>query len=346
MNNDKVNLFTSISSGDINNSLLLTTKYILLNDNFEILENTLIEVSSYIGTFINLYDIKKLLDIYTSIKNFIENDKIIIKEIYILIAKLCIICDIYNKNSISRCGTMSIKNLKQKISYIFQKEDFKLSSNGIMKFDGVLPPNDDENFKISLKIITILIKTIKSTDDISLDFSDELNNISTKLKNIIDYILRANYKFETKFFSQDNDSAWFLWGIFSILYKEEFLSDAFWLYNYNFKKTFKKKRQGILISMGCAVIYSHKKDISIGWNKNELNVLNKIDDIALKLYNEIRQKITKENPDAFQEDKRVNENDGLDVISGYIPIFNENYGNISKDTRDIRETHSTKSIIC
>ncbi len=137
-----------------------------------------------------------------------------------------------------------------------------------------------------------------------------------------------------------------MWGVLSILYNEAFIADAFWLYNYNFKKTFKKKRQGILISMGCAVIHSHKKDISIGWNKNELNVINKIDDIALKLYNEIRQKITKENPEAFQEERRVNENDGLDVISVYVPLLNESYGNISKDTRDAHGTHSVKSINC
>lgn len=343
MNNDKTDLFTSISSGNVNNSLLLSTKYILLNDSLDIFENILIDIASYIGTFINLYDISKLLDIFTSIKKFIENEKIIIKDVYILITKMCIVCDIYNKNSISRCGTMSMKTLKEKISFIFSREDMKLSSNGIIRFDGVLPPHDDENYRIALKIITILIKTIKSSDDIPIENADRLNDIAIKLKNIFDFIFRSKYKFETKFYSQDNDNVWFIWGVLSILYKEQFIDSAFWLFNYNFKKSYRKKRLGIILSMGCAVIFSHKKDISNGWNDKEVNVINKIDDISLKLYNEIRNKIAKEYPEVFKSDRKSSEKDGLDLILEYVPLISSHNTNCDKNKKP--ELIETKSII-
>ena len=46
-------------------------------------------------------------------------------------------------------------------------------------------------------------------------------------------------------------------------------------------------------------IYIHKKDISSGWSTQEKIVIQKIDEVAIKLYNEIRRDIMKDNPDKF-----------------------------------------------
>jgi hypothetical protein len=66
-------LFTSICNGDIQNSIMLTTKIIFLYETIDILENVYINICAYIGSFISLYDISKLIDIYSSLKNIIEN---------------------------------------------------------------------------------------------------------------------------------------------------------------------------------------------------------------------------------------------------------------------------------
>lgn len=320
MNND---LFSLISSGNVKESLLVATRYILLNNAFDELENIFINLCAYIGTFITLYDVSKLIDVYAHAKRVIESEKIIIKDIYVLISKFCILCETYNKHSISKCGTMTMKLLKEKVAFAFQNEDMKLSSNGIRKFDGVLPPQDNENYNIGLRIIAILIKTIKSTDDISIDSTDKLCDIANKLRYIMDFITRGKYKFETKFYTLDNDSAWFLWGVLSVLYNEPFIADAFWLYNLNFKKTYKTKRIGLLWSMGIAVVYSHKKNISNGWSEKELNVINKIEEIALNLYNEIKKKLIAEYPEHFetQKPKKPERTDGLNVILNYTPFI-------------------------
>ena len=104
---------------------------------------------------------------------------------------------------------------------------------------------------------------------------------------------------------------------------ETFIGDAFWLYNNNFKKTYKVKRIGILWSMGLAVIYSHKKNISPGWNEKELNIINKINEISINLYNEIRQKIVAENPEHFEahKPKKPEKTDGLNIILNYTPYM-------------------------
>lgn len=314
-------LFTSICNGDIQNSILLNTKIIFLEQSTDILDNIYIDVCAYIGTFISLQNIHKLIDIYAMTKKIIENDKIVIKDIYILITKMCIICDTYNKHPTNKCGVMSLKTLKEKIALIFNSEDMKLSANGIMKFDGILPPVNHENYAIALRIIAIIIKTIKSTDNISVDYGDELSLIANNLRYSLDYISRTKYKFETKFYNLDNDNIWFIWGVFSLLYNEECISNAYWLFNYEYKKKYKPKRIGIIWSLGIIAIYIHKKDISKGWNEREVNVINKIEEISIKLYNEIRQKLVKEYPDIVQIKPKENNNDGMNFILNYVPIM-------------------------
>ena len=324
-------LFTSISNGDIQNSIMLSTKIIFLYETIDILENVFINVCAYIGSFISLYDISKLTDIYSSLKKIIEGEKLVIKDIYVIISKMCIVCDIYNKHPSAKCGNMSIKVLKDKISAQFNNNDLKLSHNGVMRFDGVLPPHDHENYGLAIKIVAIIIKTIKSTDDISVDDGNTLVDIANKLRHIIDYILRTKYKFETKFYSSDNDNAWFLWGVFCVLYKGDIFNDAFWLYNYEYKKKYRGKRVGILWSLPIISIYSHKCDISKGWNAKESIVIAKIEEISIHLYNELRRKIIKENPDKFEKNATVKERtddkyDGLKYILSYVPVISSSNG--------------------
>ena len=316
-------LFTSICNGDIQNSIMLSTKIIFLHESVDILENVYINICAYIGSFISLYDIRKLIDLYSSLKKIIENEKLIIKDIYVIISKMCILCDIYNKHPNAKCGNMSMKVLKDKISTLFNNNDLKLSNNGIMRFDGILPPHDHENYGMAIQIISIIIKTIKSTDNISVDEGNTLVDISNKLRHIIDYILRSKYKFETKFYSTDNDNVWFLWGVFSVLYKNDILDDAFWLYNYEYKKKYRSKRIGILWSLPIISIYTHKCDISKGWTSKESNVIAKIEEISINLYNELRRKIIKDNPDKFERTNKetVDKYDGLKYILNFVPII-------------------------
>lgn len=333
----KDELFSSICNGDIQNSILLSTNILYIDGSFETLELIYIDVCSYIGTFIYISDISKLIDIYDNLRILINTEEVLIKNIYLLITKMCILCDIYNKHPHAKCGNMSIAILKNKIAHILTENDMKLSHNGIMRFDGILPPNNNENYNAALHIIAIIIKTIKSTDDIPCENVDKLLDISNNLRLLIDYILRKKLKFETKFYSSDDDISWFIWGIYSILYKEPIFDTMFFLYNYEYKKKYKTQRQGILYSLGLISIYIHKKDISYGWTPKEQNVINKIDEISIKLYNEIRRDIVKKNPDlidrkSVKETEKEKKNDGLDFILHYIPeIDSDKLDNVNND---------------
>ena len=312
---------------------------IIIDESFDVLELIYIDVCSYIGTFAYITDIGKLADIYEDIANMIDTDKIVIKNIYIIITKLCILCDIYNKHPVAKCGNMSIALLKNKIAHILNENDMKLSQNGIMRFDGILPPHNHENYSTALGIIAIIIKTIKTTDDLSCDDIDKLVEISNNLRLFIDYILRKKIKIETKFYSTDDDISWFIWGVYSILYKDKVFENAFKLYNHEYKKKYKIKRQGLLYSLGLLCIYIHKQDISKGWTSKERNVIDKIDEISIKLYNEIRRDIISKNPELSEKtnkhtrEEKIKENDGLNFMFNYVPEIDSN----NADKQEVRE---------
>jgi hypothetical protein len=234
---------------------------------------------------------------------------------------------------------MSIALLKNKIAHILNENDMKLSQNGIMRFDGILPPHNHENYSTALGIIAIIIKTIKTTDDLSCDDIDKLVEISNNLRLFIDYILRKKIKIETKFYSTDDDISWFIWGVYSILYKDKVFENAFKLYNHEYKKKYKIKRQGLLYSLGLLCIYIHKQDISKGWTSKERNVIDKIDEISIKLYNEIRRDIISKNPELSEKtnkhtrDEKIKENDGLNFMFNYVPEIDSN----NADKQEVRE---------
>jgi hypothetical protein len=326
-------LFELITKGDIQKSLYSACKILLINDiPIETFEYTLIYTCSYIGSFINIYNAKKYIDIISDVKDIIEDDNIVIKKILLVITKMCILCEIYNKQPVVKAGNTSLPVLKKKISDVFNINS-KLSSGGILKFDGVLPPHDSETYNVAIAIISGIIQLIKTSDDVSIDNGDKLQRISDKLRNSFDYICKKKYLFETKFYSTDNDAIWFLWGIISILYDEEYIKNAYILFSYNWKKTYKQYRIGILWSVAILIIYSHKRNISKFWDHNETAILNKIDDLAMTLFNEVKTDLSSNFIDNISDNKNkkgleeasVQEFDGLDYISSYVPYVASRY---------------------
>lgn len=333
-----IELYESISKGDIQDSLYLSSKILLTNEiSIDIFENTLIAICSYIGLFINIFDIKKWLDVINDTKKIIDDENINIKNIFILITKMCMLCDIYIKKPVSKTGNINLKNLRIKIIDVFSGEDSKLSTNGIVKFGGIIPPIDSDSYNLSLQVISGFIKLIKTTDNLSSDDGDTLFDVSNKLRHCFDYIIRKKYMFETKFYISDNDSVWFIWGFISILYNEDFFNNIFFLFSHNWNKKCKKYKIGLIYGSAISIIYSHKKDVSSLWNDKEYNVINKIKDISLTLFNEIKSDLFKNKEfNNIDEDANINNKttDGLDIISSFIPLTlntNNYYENKNND---------------
>ena len=284
-------LFEFISKGNIEKSLYATCIFLIENAKIEILEETLISICAYIGNFIGIREIAKLNDIIISTRSLIENDNVVVDEYLILITKMCILCNIYNLNPVSKTGLIPIGKLREKILDVFS-EDSKLSSNGIMKFEMIIPPTDSEAYLLSLKIITSFIRIFNMLDQIIVD--DKLDLIAVKFKNCFDYIIRKKYAIETRLNPNESDPIYFLWGFIEILFKhEDFIHTYYWLFCYDYKKSLKTQRLGLIYACSIAIIYSYKRHISKLWNQNELNVINKTKEIAIELMRQVKKDLKK-----------------------------------------------------
>ena len=108
----------------------------------------------------------------------------------------------------------------------------------------------------------------------------------------------------------------------------------------NIKKKYRTKRIGILWSIPIISIYTHKSDISKGWASKESNVIAKIEEISINLYNELRRKIIKDNPDKFERTNKetVDKYDGLKYILNFVPVIDNNLrANIDKNASKPKE---------
>ncbi len=314
-------LYNSICKAKIEESIFLVTKILLkdIDKNIDIIINTFIAVCSYIASFITIFDIKLWIDVINNLISFINDENVVIKDIYVLITKMCILCDIYIKNPVIKTGTINIKVLRTKIIDMFENDKFKLSTNGTTKFEGLLPPPDSEAYNLSIQIITgvvYIIKQIESLQDYNL-----INDLANKLRQSFDYIIRKKYTFETKFYESDNDAVWFLWGIVSILSNENDLDMIYQLFNYEYTKKNKSYRVGFLWGAALLVVYFKKKNISREWNTKELKVIQKIDEISLILYNDIKKQLVKNCEIEIQKPENSTV-DGIDYISQYKPYEN------------------------
>ncbi len=317
-------LFEFISKGNIEKSLYATCIFLIENAKIEILEETLISICAYIGNFIGIREIAKLNDIIISTKNLIENDNIFVEEYLILITKMCILCNIYNSNPVSKIGLIPLPKLREKILDVFS-EDSKLSSNGIMKFEMIIPPLDSDAYLLSLKIITSFIRIFNSLDQIIID--DKIDLIAIKFKNCFDYIIRKKYAIETKLNPNESDPIYFLWGFIEILFKhEDFIHSYYWLFCYDYKKSLKTQRLGLIFACSIAIIYSYKRNISKLWNQNEMNVIYKTKEIAIELMKQVKKDLKKLTPEEpkVKEERQEKKIDGLNYLDSYIPHMNKN----------------------
>ena len=339
-------LYSTLCQANLKESLFLVSKLLLqdLDKNTEVLQDTFVAVCSYIGSFICLSEIRLLLDVMNDIKLFIEDEQIVVKNIYILISKLCLLCDIYIKTPITKTGTISIKILREKIIDIFEIDKFKLSTTGMGKFEGIIPPADSPSYQLAVKLITGYVYVIKQLESIPNTDVNKLSDVANKLRNSFDYVIRKKYTFETKFYESDNDSVWFLWGIISLMYTDNELDNVYQLFTYNYSKKTKNHRIGLLWASAIMMVYIHKKDVARNWNISELKAIKKIEEVSLVLYNDIKRELIRNNEVEEQPNAKNNVIDGIDFISSFRPVMQEK--SVFDTPISQENTKEVKSIRC
>ena len=324
-------LFDYISKGNIEKSLYATCIFLIENAKIEVLEETLLYICSHIGTLIQIKEIAKLNDIIICTRTIIDNDKILVSDYLILITKMCILCNIYNTSLVSKTGVIPVSKLREKIIDVFNC-DSKLSSNGIMKFEMIIPAPDSDAYLLSLRIISSFIRIIKIIDDIANENMDGIDLISIKFKNCFDYIIRKKYSIQTRLNPNECDPIYFLWGFIEILFQhDENIHSYYLLFCNNYKKSLKSQRIGLLYGCAVSIIHSYKKSIANLWNQCELNVIYKTKEISLELLKQVKEelkskKIIVDIP-IEKENKEKSKIDGINYLDTFIPKIDKNINN-------------------
>jgi hypothetical protein len=316
-------LFECISNGNIEKSLYNTCIFLVENSKIEILEDTLIYTCNYISSFVTIYNIAKFNDVIASTIAIINNNTINVVDYLTLITKMCILCDIYLKNPTTKSGTLPIPQLRQKIIHIFSTE-VKLNPAGLIKFNSIMPPADSDIYDLVLKIITSFINLFKIVE--TVNNIDDVYNISILLRDAFDYIIRKKYVIQTKFNLNEHDPIFFLWGFINSLFNHDhFIMNYYKLYcinNPSNNKTIRNQRTSLVHSCAIAIIYNYKKNIISSWNCNENLIIDKIGDVAINIFLQVKKElgICEEQPETKKENENhENKIDGLSYIYDYIP---------------------------
>lgn len=325
-------LFEYISKGNIEKSLYNTCVFLIENSKIEILEETLIFTCSYIGSFINIYNIAKFNDIISITLNIINSNNIDVIEYLTLITKMCILCDIQIKNPSIKTGTIPINQLRQKILNVFNC-NINLNKVGRIKFDNIIPPSNSDIYDLTIKIITSFLqvfKIIETTDSIN-----DITNISILFRDSFDYIIRKKYVIQTKFCLNDNDPIFFLWGFINCIYADTYINNYYKLFIFNnvSNKTLKKQRTGLIFGAAVSIIYNYKKHLIYSWNNTENEIINKIKEMSLSLFKQVKKEIIVDSCETIDINENDIENkknkiDGLNYINDFIPkisIINPNH---------------------
>ena len=240
-------LYDFICNAKINESLKKTTHIILKNTevSYKEIQETFINIVSYICSFLSVNDAYLLNEVIIDLYLLVENENIIIKDVYVLICKLCIICDINLKNPCIKVGTIGIKQLRTKFIDIFE-HNFNLEQAGLFNFEHVLPNIDSETYNLVLKIVTGYVYNVRKIENATLEERDVIIKTTNKLRDSVDYILRKKYIIENKIQPNDHDIVWFLWDVLFGLFGNDELEKMFYLFNQDYNKKKKNHRRDLI----------------------------------------------------------------------------------------------------
>lgn len=339
-------LYTNIIDANIEKSLYTATE-ILLKDSekhYSIIDNTLISVCSYIGSFVSLREIKLWLEIVECSASSLESDKVQIKNLYSIITKMCVVCDMYKSNPTSKVGILPIKTLRSKVIDLFDDENCSLTSSGITKFKDILPPFDSPTFKLSLRIVSGYVRTKQFIETKSAyEDADELSDIANMLRNSFDYIVRKKFQFQTIFNPSDTDTVWFIWGIISILFQDENIDQIYYLFSHSYKKKIKQQRIGLLWAAALVMVYVMKKDVARNWNRKENMIISKIEDLHMELYKDIKQGfLSQSNDQNLHHSGKICDKRGIDYILSYRPTVHQEHEHTCQNNESFAETKQIK----
>lgn len=275
--------------------LYITCVYLLNNDT-NTLEDEWINISSYIGKSKNLVFGKLWCIVNNELHNLLIADKYNVQDALIMTSKLYLLVSRI-QNSID-IKNVNMKKLRSEIIEYFP-DTAALNYEGLKLYNSILPPPQNEHFLFYSRILASFSKLfelhINKGEDKEDIIRDALEYITRKkndmpLPNIIPLDTINN-----KIYGH-NDPVWFLWGLLLCYFNDEKIKINFELYKWNYKKTSRLSRIGLL----WGISYIFKNNLTFSWTIEEQNILQQVKNIAPELWKNIKEELQEEKEEENQ----------------------------------------------
>jgi hypothetical protein len=274
-------IYNYIIKGDIKNSLETICDILYTKHSIPQLENNLILVCNYIGLSLTINDAYKWYNIVDKTCEFIYNDKIEIDKTLVLISKMCILC-----KSIIEKKPISINQLRSRLIHFFDKP---LTSLNYTKFKHILPSIENDSFHIASKIANGIDTFLSEIINISIS-DKNFNIIIMNLRLSIELICRKNIWIDSHI-NEDHDVIWLLWALFSVFTNDsDAIKKCFQLFMYNWKKSMKKNRIGMLWGSSLILIIYFKSELKISWSYDDNIIFEQIQKMSTSMMDKIKLK--------------------------------------------------------
>jgi hypothetical protein len=272
--------------------LYITCQY-LLNNNTDTLESEWINISSNIGKSKNLVFGKLWCNVNSDLLKLLNSDQYNVQDALLMTSKLYLLNSRINNNENL---VNNIKKIRNEIIDFFP-DTAALAYDGIKLYRQILPQPNSEHFIFYSRILAsfsrlfdaFINKDEKGKDN---DIRNALEYISRKKNDMplpgtwpLDTLNNKNYS--------HGDPVWFLWGMMLSYFNDSKIATNFDIYCWNFKKTNKLDRIGLLWGLS----YSLKNNLNFNWTPEELNILDQVVNMSSELWQNVKETHQEESKD-------------------------------------------------
>jgi len=244
---------------------LETTCKLLMSNNEDHLQNAWISLLAKAGEVMTAENVKPWLLICDDVLRQIEQDHLDAAEVLVLSVKFCLL---FHRIKYRFRQPLQIQTLRSKIIEFFP-DDAELTEKGIKTYARILPTAAEEKplaHKVLVGLTSIWTDGKFEESRVSLEYL-------SRRKLLMD--LPTGFPYDMK----DNDFMWFLWGAILCFYKQHAnVQKIWWLFSYDYKKTYKAERIGLLL--GCPWAMHPNSQNTLIWSDKELLFINTIESQA------------------------------------------------------------------
>jgi len=317
-------LLNAVLTDDISEALSLTCAH-MHQSTISVMEDDWIAISACIGKTFGLAFGGLWNSVNKEILALCAADELTVSQALLCTTRLSLL---YKRCKQTTSPLLNIASLRSKVVKHFP-EGASLSSAGAARYDRILPVNS------GMSLSKLALQNTEDEEDTASQFQlDEfcrriLAGLSKLLiehkyddiRNSLEYLSKKKYQVPllnrwpapTDEEAQKGDMCWFLWGALACYYGEDVVATNLKLFSWNWRKTLKNDRMGLLLGFP----YIMNTNVLSEWSYNENMIIEKITQSSKELWRQYNNTAAGNDSSDGEDDEHNTQLDRL--FTSYIP---------------------------